>query len=282
MIDAQNIVNDLVSKEAKVVKTSEFCAVAEASTHFWKIVKINENNLAYQFDVIVKQAFADVHRELGIDWEVFLERHGDALFLVEKREKLQICDELSLSLEDCMKESSKLTRRVEEKLEMRLLLAQVRQNEAFRNIRKIKLARDREDALDDFAIHDGSIVILGDTGWFLALVNADGKWENALFSDAVEVNLTFEDFFFANQGVFNEADQAIASIYEVTQRWWLFPKAGIDFFATRCHLKLELENMLKTNAKILSQKTNIPVKDDTSYFSFMKETEKLLVGGADE
>ena len=282
MIDAQNIINALANTKTQVVKTGETCAVVEDATHFWKINKINELNLAYQFDVTVKQAFADVHRELGIDWDVFLERHEDGLFLIEKREKLQTCDGLSVSLEDCLKESSKLTRRVEEKLEMRLLLAQIRQNEAFRNIRKIKLARDREDALDDFAIHEGSIVILGDTGWFLALVNADGKWENALFSDAVEVNLTFEDFFFANQGVFNEADQAIASIYELTQRWWLFPKDGIDFFATRSHLKLELENMLKTNAKILSQKTNIPVKDETSYFSFMNETEKLLVGGADE
>lgn len=282
MIDAKNIVNALTKSETHVVKTGETCAVVEDASHFWKIAKVNEANFAYRFDVIVKQTFAEVHREIGIDWEVFFERDDDGLFLVEKREKLKTCDNHDMSLEDCLRQSAKITRCVEEKLEMRLLLAQIRQNEAFRNIRKIKLARDREDAIDDFAIHEGSVVILGDTGWFLALVNADGKWENALFSDAVEVNLTFGDFFFANQEVFNEADQAIASIYDMTQRWWLFPKDEADILATRDHLKHELETMMKTNAKILTNKQSVPVKDQTSYFSFQEESVKLLGGGADE
>ena len=282
MFEAKNIASELVTREASVVKENETCSVFEDSSHFWKIIKINEENLAYRFDVIVKQAFAEVHRGLGIGWEVFLERNPEGLFLIEKREKLQTCDSLSFSLEDCLKNSLKITHRVEEKLRMRLLLAQIRQSVAFRNIRKIGLVRYHEDELEDFAIFGDSTLILGDSGWFLALLNRDGKWENALLSEAVEVSLEAGDFCFASQGTFDENDQAIASIYEITQKWWLFPKDGTDVFATRSHLKLELEDMLKTNAKILSQKTDISVKDETSYFSFQEESAKLRRLGAHE
>ena len=282
MIDAQNIVNALAKTETHVVKTSETCAVVEDSSHFWKIVKINEENLEYRFDVIVKQTFAEVHRELGIDWEVYLEKHDEELFIVEKREKLQSCDESSLTLEDCLTKSMSITRRVEEKLELRLLLAQIRQDVTFREIKNVKLARDHDDSLDDFAIFGDTVVILGDTGWFLALLNLDGNWENSLFSEALAVSLSYGDFFFAIQEVLNENDQAIASVYDVSQKWWLFPQDGIDVISTRNHLKHELEDMLKLNAKILCTKASIPVKDETSYSSLQEESVKLLGDGTHE
>lgn len=279
MINEDKIVQ--ISKEDKcdVVKQAETIVVLEGARYFWKIVRIDENDPASHFDITVRQAFAQAYRNMGLDWEVFCENIDDELYVIERRQKLKTCESESLTVEQCLQRSANIIQVIEESLELRLLLAQIRSNRDFRNIRQIMLARQHIDAPDDFAIYQDNVLILGDSGWFLALINSQGEWENAIFSEVVDVSLTYGDFYFASQGAFDNSDQAISSIYEVTQNWWLFPKDGKRVIETRTYLKKELENMLRTNSKIVSTKANVEVKDENSYTSFKRECANMLRRG---
>lgn len=276
MSEILDIINANKSFDYRVVKKSPKCVVLESDSYYYKIHQIEAENPIQFFEMIVIETFAEEFRRIGLDWEVFREQFGGVQVLTEKRQKLELLSEEKIEFSDAMKKVSEITVSVEKKLGLPLLTAQIRQNGKFQNVKNVVLARDCEETVDDFAIFGDDVIPLGNSNLFLALVGFSGNWERFNFSTVEEVALPRGDFYFANQNIFKEVDQAISSVFEVTPKWWLFPLSAGNVIETTDRLRDELKEMLRTNSKILATKKKITVKEQSQFGNMSQECRGFL------
>lgn len=276
MDEILNIVRTNFNDDFNIVKRGENSIVIEGKNHFYKICAINEPDQTYHFELLINATFAKEYRKLGLDWEIHSERINDHLFTIERREKLTVAKSSDYKIEDLQRRSSEIKARVEQKLELALSLAQIRQTGKFQNINSIVLARDSNEQLDDFAIYSDHIIQLGNSSWFLAPINNFNNWDRLQFAFVEPISLSYGNYYFADYNIFNENRESVSSIYDITQKWWLFPTSVGDIYHTSEYLRTELEQMLKTNSKILVTKEKLNVKDRSNFGIMKDECERLL------
>ena len=266
----------LKHKDVQRVKESENTVVAKAADCFYKVRKLEKGNPATDFEIAVAQAFADEYAAMGLIWELTIANDSESVYLIEKRQKLEVCNSEEYSYDDLLRRSYSVQRMVENKLEFPSLLAQIKATGKFNNVDKIVLARKCENDFADYALWKNSIVSLGESGRFLALRDdCGGKWIQDRPTDAVRVELSYGTFLFSSCN-FTSTNRLIGALASETDAWWLFSNISINLPAVSDRLEKEAEDMLKQNLQIRLTGTSAPVKTADDFGSLAEECKKLI------
>lgn len=268
------------SDNCRVVKRSANSLVVEDTNYFYKI-KANGTDAKECFEEIVLRAFSQVYQELGLDWEVSAVSDGSQDFLVERRQKLKVASAGDFTFEEVLANAAEVKRRVENRLEFPRLLAQLRLSGNFEHIQKIVLARDSEEDYSDYAFYVDNIVPLGNSNYFIALIDALGSWDSGCNAVAVPVNLGYGDFFFTEDRVFDNTEKAAVRLFEVSPKWWLFPQQGGNIVEVRKQVASQLQQMFENNLKIFYSKKQTDVLIDNDLLNFKEECYRLSLNSGD-
>ena len=274
------LVRGTSSDGSRVVKRSDNCLVVEDSSYFYKIRPRGEDAKRC-FEEIVLRAFVQVYQEFGLDWEVSAVSDGSQDFLVERRQKLEVASANNLTFEEVLANGAEIKRKVENRLEFPRLLAQLRLSGNFEHIKKITLARDCEDDFSDYAVYKGQTIFLGTSSWFLALLNEKGSWDSNCNAAAIPVSLSYGDFFFADQRVFDPDEKAVVRLFEVVPTWWLFSAQAVNIVEARAHVAGDLEQMFSSNVELLFTKKAQKLRVDRDFLNMTGECEKLRLGSGE-
>ena len=257
-----------------VIKKTEDCVVVDCGNFVYKIKEMDFDDPLIIFETVVVQAFGAEYKQMGIDWELSNVTIGGNSFRVEKRQKLKVLDSSEMGFEEAVQKSSNLRRRVEKQLEFPRLFAQIHSVKGFEDFTKLILAREHATDLSDFAIFEDQVVIIGESNWFLGLLNRDSKWSTAETQRVVPVELKYGDFYFAAQRLFKRTS-AIGSALQSSLKWWLFSREVGDLDVFRKHMFNELEAMATNNLKVLATKNPKVLKSKKDFGNVYSEMEKL-------
>ena len=249
--------------DCKVLKSGNDCLVVDAGEFVFKIRKEKSKDPEKDFNFIVRQAFAQEYRDLGLTWDIKLSRRASGTCSIEKRTRLELFSEAT-SRDEVLKKTAEIRRRVENKLEFPRLLAQLRENENFQHIEKVTLAKAEDVDNSNYARFNDDAIALGETCWFIALLEGHGRWVDSISSTVQNVSLSYGDFHFTDADIFGTSNK-LAKVFHVTAKWWMFPISENDVISQRGNLKTELEKMYATNVKILARKYKFPVKTEDDF-----------------
>lgn len=280
LLNDQGIIHALAGKSRiiDVCKQSDDGAVVETDDSFVKVKKIDVSDHTHYFDQIISESYARVYQELGLDWSVSNFSIGDEVFRVEKRHKLTALQVGDLSYEEALLKSDKFKKRVEKRLELPRLFAQVGLDDYFLGCNKLVLARDCDEDITDFAFFGDEVICLGESGWFLAFLDESKNWKCLHGRSSREVTLSYGDFFLSAKTSFHESSM-LGGVFLETSKWWLFPKELGDMNALRQEMAKESKDMFSTNIKILANKRIVPVKTRNDFGNMAQEMKRLgLIG----
>ncbi len=266
------------ANEYKIVKNCRGCCVIETEDFFFKFRNVDINDPSLTFYEMIRQAFAQEYRKMGIVWECSIIEDLGQYYSVQRRQKLSPLTEQRVEFDDAIRSFSEIKHRVENKLEFPLLFSQLRKNSTFCKTNKIVLARRCDDGADDYAVYDDAVVSLGDSGWFLAFLNEDEAWEEQLRCAEVMVELSYGNFCFTRLEMLSQDSVAIEKIFEKTNMWWLFPSSNFDVRGARMFLVNELQKMYADNLEIAVNKQAKDVKTNSDYTNMLDECKKLQSG----
>lgn len=280
MIENDNNLTELAKKNfsehSHVVKESKTCLVLEDSDFFYKI-KPKSVSQKSAFEEIVTQAFVQVYQDLGLDWELYTIEDELGNFLVERRQKLEVFKEGDCSFDELISKSSDVKRLVENKLEFPRLMAQLRLAGKFEHIQKLTLIREAEDDFSDFALFGDNVILLGNSNYFIAPIDARGVWDSNCNAFALRVSLSYGDFFFTDAAIFEPKTRAAVQLYEVTPKWWMYtPECG-DIVESRKLVAADLSQMLADNLKVVSTKKKQSLKINKNFPPMQEVCDKLLL-----
>ena len=167
----------------------------------------------------------------------------------------------NISQSECATRSKDVLRRVERRLGLVQLAAQIRQQSGFDDVSTVRLVRNDASQEIDFVVKDSKVVWLEEPNWFLALVDEHGMWKKRKPSRAFHVTLKVGNFLFAESNATNlKFSEIVGRAIAPVSHWWLFPeKEGREFMDKRRRAIDALENMNLTNVKIFSTKQAVPV-----------------------
>lgn len=266
----------------EVVKSREDCVVLETESHFYKIIRLEMPDKIDSFEQLVRNATAQEMKSRGVEWEVFVNRIGDEAFSVEKRERLRVVSENELTCDEVLKWSHSFTLKVEKRLELPRMVAQIHALFSDDEVAKIVLARDFPFEYGDFAWVNGEVVPLSSSRWFLALVGSDGSWRIQASAGILPVKLSYGDFFLAKRNLFDVSKWAVGALFEPTSKWWIFGNNAKDVQQARNVMIEEVKEMYDTNLKIAVTKEPIKVDSAEIHGSMMQECERLGLKSADD
>lgn len=280
MIENDNNLTELAKKNfsehSHVVKESKGCLVLEDSDYFYKI-KAKRVSQKSAFEEIVTQAFVQVYQDFGLDWELYTIEDELGNFLVERRQKLEVFKEGDCSFDELISKSSDVKRLVENKLEFPRLMAQLRLAEKFEHIQKLTLIREAEDDYSDFAVYENNVILLGNSNYFIAPIDARGVWDSNCNAFALRVSLSYGDFFFTDAAIFEPRTRAAVQLYEVTPKWWMYPPECGDIVESRKLVTADLSQMLADNLKVVSTKKKQSLKINKNFPPMQEVCDQLLL-----
>ncbi len=265
--------------KCSVVKNDNVCMVIHAQNCFYKVRKQNTEDAKSFFEQVVLNAFVSEYKQLGLEWDMFNVRDGEDVYTVEKRPILEVLTPSTFSsFDDVLAKTSDIYRRVENRLEFPVLTAQISQEEQFRSVEKVSLARNCKNDFADYALWQNHVIPLGNSNFFLALLNHNNMYDCCHKSFSSPISLTYGDFYFDNYYFFKNSKtmgRALRKRLSSVIKWWLFPSDVADLNEVNNYLDNELKDMYTTNLEILTSKQLHTVKTVDDFDSAFKECRKL-------
>ncbi len=271
-----NVLETSKSNNFEIVKNENNCMVVKTPNCFYKIRRLNEKSPAcpvYNFEQTVIQAFCSEYKAMGLNWDVFNIKQNNTTYLVEKRQKLKTFSPNECDLQEIINKGSKIIRRVEKRLEIPLLAAQIKLSGLFEQFSKIVLARDSSNNLDDFAIWHNEVILLGNSNWFLAMLDNSGKWNMCQKAKPVAITLSYGEYYFAAYTTFSQYVNAL-DILKESSKWWLFKKADYDLLEVRQNMKSNLTEMIQNNIEVAANKERKIVSTEDEFGTMLDECKK--------
>ena len=239
-----------MNRDIKLVKYSDTTLVTEACDCFYKVRDIFPNNPRTKFELEVAKAFAEELRSIGLVWKLDVVEVATMQFLVEKRQKLEIASPSKCSFDELLRGAYAIQRRVENRLGLPSLLAQLKNSGGFEHVDKIVLARKHVENYSDFGLWNGNVIRLGSSNPVLALRDdASGKWIDDFPTRPVHVNLPSGDYWFTSDKMI-ETNFLIGEIGCQAQDMWLFTGLSDNFADEIENCQVEYKKMLEDNLDI--------------------------------
>ena len=240
----------LMNRDVKPIKESEDILVAEGCDCFYKVREFDPHNPRTKFELIVAKAYAEELQSVGLMWKLDVVEVATMQFLVEKRQKLEIPTPSKCSFDDLLRGAYAIQRRVENKLGLPSLLAQLKNSGGFEHVDKIVLARKHVENYSDFGLWNGNVIRLGNSNPVLALRDdASGKWIDDFPTRPVHVNLPSGDYWFTSDKMI-ETNFLIGEIGCQAQDMWLFTGLSDNFADEIESCQVEYKKMLEDNLDI--------------------------------
>ena len=228
----------------------------------------------FKFNNILRQAFVQEYRHMGLEWELVCATHGTEIVSIEKRQKLTTFND-DVAPDEILKKTAMVNWRVEKRLEFSHLMAQLFNKGNFEHIKKVGIARDCPFSNKHYSPVKSEAVCLSDSAWFLALVDHKNRWNATVKTQTVPVSLSYGNFFFTDMFVFDEIPiNSVAGLFKPSAKWWLFDQADVDIKKTRERLTEELACMMKRNLEIAVKKVPVDVKTDDDFFDVETESRR--------
>jgi len=214
-----------------------------------------QDHEAGTFFAQIAEELGRIYRELGIEWNVTIVEDKGVIHILEQREKLKVILPGIISFEDLLLNYGITLRKLEERLGLNELVAQIM--DKIPEVKYVKLIRDCANKYIDYASKNGAIVLLDDADWFLMLLDKDYNQIAPTYTSML-VSLPIGEYLFAPQN-YRESNK-LAAVNKKVDKWWLFnpivgkDKANIDFRSKR-------DKMISSNAKLLTTMKALPVEE---------------------
>lgn len=261
-----------------LVKQEGNCAVFESETSFCKIRRLNDADPIAPLENLIRNAFAQEYRKMGLSWDNYMFANNGSCFNVQVREKLQVVKNSERSFEEVIRESSNVKFRVQKRLEFPVLTQQIYASGVFDELYKLELVRNVKDDFSDYAWFNDEVIFLGDSNWVIVLVGNGGKVIGGQSTQCVPVSLSYGDFYFSSFGAFDDSSTVAEDLFDIANNWWLFSLEEGGMNRAREKALDGMEEMLKTNAKILAKKTAMPTATRASFGNMRQEVKGMLAG----
>lgn len=195
--------------------------VLQTRNFFFKIYK--NDLLCGKFLTILRKELIKIYNRLGIKWDIYIKKL-DAYYQVERREKLNVCNE-EFDFKSIIIKWNSIHKELEKKLGLDLILKQLHMRGEFLNVHELRLVRDCINKPEDYGIKDNNIVLLDDSDFFIAPVDKNGKWISVQFN-SYDIDSIFGDAVFAPQDMFDiiKDDDLLEYSSTKVNKWFLFDK----------------------------------------------------------
>ena len=259
-IDTVNICKAVNSSygcgNVRVVKQSTKSLVLEDDCYFYKIRRADSIEPSSTFAEMVIRAFIEEYSSMGVDWVISEHTVDGSNFYIEKMEKLERPNSKTYTIEALKRNFVKTKESVEKRLGLPSLFVQLRKSGFFDEAYKLTLAYNTPLVFDDFALHGENALVLGNYGWFLALMDANGKWIRDYNNQIVSVSVCDDEFYFTRDSIYDlnrdgHLKILIEKVSDISPSWWLFPKKCGNLDSMQDYLLGETEKMLKTNVAVV-------------------------------
>ena len=210
--------------ELKLANAKDDHIIFEGCDFFYKVNIFNKEcsiSSMYDFYLIVLQAFAEEYKKLGLDWSITRTSTEKNKYIIERREKIEVCDPNRISYEDVIKNNAITKQKVYKKLQFPYLLSEIVQFEGNESVSKIVLARFCEEDVTDFGIYKNRVIQFGNSGMFLALYKEGGKTLHSPNFSIFPIALDYGTFCFAPRYKVS-ASSYITRVNTPETKWWLY------------------------------------------------------------
>ena len=232
--------------------------VVQTNDYYYKVY--NEDIKHGSFNLVIRQALADLYNSWGIVWDLHTEI-TDQILTIERRQKLELPtydfeqtfnlwrSELSI-IEKALKFDN-IGLQLSEQLGQRI---------------KLKLVRDCINKNEDYAIYNNHCVLLDDADFFIALVDINNNWLNLPFN-IYQIFIDSQEYILAPHNLFNV--DVMTNVTEMVNKWWIFDSVKCSG-SIKLMLNAMREHSIEDNIKYLcGEPVKLYVEDST-------ETRKLL------
>ena len=191
--------NNVPNRKENLIKWKNYAhqVVIETGEYFYKIYEAGETGNS-TFTQLVRTKLAEVYESLGIHWKVVTFEKHNKIYSFQQRQKLKVASKQDTEFTDIFLSFSRLLDKVEEMLEFEEILRQIKTNEAFSEVAKLKLLRTTVNKYNDYAIYNGQAILLDDAEFFIALVNKQGQQLKVDPRNEVEIAMPYGNFLFCN------------------------------------------------------------------------------------
>lgn len=140
--------------------------------------KIYQQDLSNDFYPRIREAIAKVYRrDFGLDWDILTIKTQSSIFQIQKREPLRVMELGQMPFQDLLIRWGQALKLVQEELGLGLIAKQLKLIDGYQDVQSIKLVRDCMNKFQDYALtKDGSVILLDDADWFLAMVDDKQRW----------------------------------------------------------------------------------------------------------
>jgi len=177
--------NQMPSHMVKI-KNHEHQVVIETNDYFYKVYEDKMDAGLYKLEI--RQRLAKIYQSYGIHWILKSFEKDNMIYTVEEREKLPLCGK-EISCKELLLGWKKTLDILEKELRLKNIVYEIKDMYPnWKNFKEIKLIRDCVNKLDDYAYgHNGEIILLDDSDWFLTLIDNDS---NRIFIKNFKMDVT--------------------------------------------------------------------------------------------
>lgn len=247
--------SDIANLTVKLGLASQ--AVVKTNDYFYKIYKIDYQHKIFYTDII--KELANIYTGLGLHWRIYIYNTNEYLYLIQEREKLQVCDS-NIDFKEIMFSMKDILLKLENRLNLNLVTLQLKEH--FPNLKCIKLLRNCINKHKDYALFNNKYILLDDTDWFLALIDEDDNW---IRSDAKCYDISYKghDVIFAPDDM-SKVD--LCGLLEAPIYRWNIFSYGSCANSINYYVKTTKHKMLENNLQFFLGKniSDFYIQDNTN------------------
>lgn len=220
--------------------------VIKAKNNFYKIYK--NDYVAGSFWTAIRCELANIYQEkYGIKWDIVIREHNKAIYTLEKRQNLTVCEPGMLSFEELLFNWNEILVELENRLALPAICEQLQAY--IPNLHSLKIVRNCINKFADYALTDtGQIVLLDDSDFFIAMIDKNGEWMNEKFH-SYKVITTGGEMVFGPEGLLEEDSETHHE--ELVNKWQIY---DMDIYIGKTEKEYlnQRENMLRDTIKVIT------------------------------
>ena len=193
IVDCFNDIYPISSDKMIKWKNENNQVTFESDKYYYKLYEEEIYTGKYNNEIRLK--LADIYKnDYGLDWEVRTLIRDNLIYTAERREKLILCDERSMSFSEILSGWKNTLNKLENNLRLNFIAEQIR--EVIPRCNKLLLLREACNKADDYALgHNGEIILLDDTDFYLVMLDNENQtiFNNNFYIDVLTTcgELTF-------------------------------------------------------------------------------------------
>ena len=253
---------DLSASNPVKWKSYSYQVVVETNSYFYKIYENDEDGIG-PINSRIRAELANVYSNLGIEWNVISYSRDGNIYDFEQRQKLKVASQEDTPFGELLLNFSYILDEVEDALEFRSILQQLKAHSIFSDVCQLKLVRQCINKYEDYAIYGNHAILLDDAEFYIALADEQGRPVKIPNPHSFPVSTSYGNFLFTNcnRGAFQDGEESmkLPPHYEITHGWFLFKQLEKEEASNKM-----IERRLETDNKIVLRQKKVLMNDQIS------------------